>query len=171
MAPTPGTKPVAEATPATPSAEPRHLSNFCIVHTHRDSLFSCAALHSPPYSLTPSATFLLPCLLLQSFLLPADPEQPESGTESICVWTACTQFSSLRCLGRPAVSMAFLHRAPPPPPPIPPCLLRQVNSHMQHTCIVTSHTGMHAHTVPEPPITFLPLAPTNTPTARSGALL
>lgn len=121
----------------------------------------------PPYSLTPSAVFLLPCLL-QPFLLPAD----MSRTTSVAVHSASSlcglcahihSFPHFRCLGRPTVSMAFLHGTSPPPRP--PCLLTQVNSHVQHTWIVTSHTSMHAHAVPEPPVTFLPLSP------RSGALL
>lgn len=88
----------------------------------------------------------------------------------MCVLYAHMQFSSLRHLCMPTAIMALLHRASPNPQISLPCQT-QVNSQMQHTCILTSHPRLHTHTLPEPPITFLPLSLTNTPDARSGAEL
>lgn len=54
----------------------------------------------------------------------------------------------------------------PPPPPVSLHFYTQVNLQMQHTCILTSYTRMHACTLPEPPFSFLPLPLSNTPSAR-----
>lgn len=52
------------------------------------------------------------------------------------------------------------------PPPVSLHFYTQVNLQMQHTCILTSYTRMHACTLPEPPFSFLPLPLSNTPSAR-----
>lgn len=131
------------------------------------------SLITAPLPVSPQVMWPLP--LSFSVIPPSSRHvQLQSGTHSIPCVCAHTVF-----LTQTPIQTHSLHGflaqscgpSPPAPPPVSLHFHTQVNLQMQHTCILTSYTRMHARTLPEPPFSFLPLPLSNTPSARSEAVL